>query len=535
MIDKKPIIQFFKLALLLVFPSLLLFFTLKLDNSSSSFSQRSYDPEYLYLISGLTLGSGKLNVGHIDNPGTPIQIIIAISTRIQHLLDGESDYITDACSKPGQYIQTASYVFLSIIVLLLAISGFLIYKKTKQLVIALFIQTAPFLYKHIMVDFTRLTPDSLMIIPVLIFTIYSIYYIQKQGRITQKEIIGFSIISGLGLAFKLNFISFWIIPIVLFKGWKNKIIYLLSSIAAFLVFGFPVLFNLNFLWKWIISLFMHSGSYGMGEANIVEWPVFFKNLSILFKNYWFLYITIILSIINLIVLSRKKKTNTHNYICRMLLGAVICVLFHTFLVSKHFAYRYMYNVLYSTPLILFLNFELLTKEFSLKKSGLLYLAGISFSIYFINGYNNHLNNMVVWKKDVAEKKLNEHRIIKEIVKDEPFVIIPIKYNLMFEERGVIFGCAFAGGHKEMFQEKLVKMKPDLYLSEPTSNKFWHWMEQTSPEELQKRYNEFYLFVGKDKMDKKDLFLNAIGCEYHLEEIRRFKTSGNLLFLVKLFN
>lgn len=534
MTKNKLTVRILRILVLLIFPLLLLSLTLKLEKNLSSFSQRSYDPEYVYLISGLTLGAGKLNVGHIDHPGTPIQIVVALITRIQQLITGENDYLTDVFLAPGQYIQTANYVFLSIIVGLLIVCGLLILRLTNNIALALFIQIAPFLYEHTMVDFTRLTPDSLMIIPVLIFVVYSIFLVQKTKEYSLKDVIGFSLLSGLGLAFKLNFIGFWFIPFFLFKGWKSKTIYLLGAIVAFLLFGFPLLFNLKFLWHWIRNLLMHSGTYGSGEANIVEWSVFFDNLNLLLKNYWLLYSIVFLSIINLVIHIIRKKTSFQNSIYRILLGLVICVLFHTILVSKHFAFRYMYNVLYATPFILYLNFEFLAKEYFFKKSIIFYLIGIFIGAYFIVDYNKKLDGMIGWTKDVADEKSEELRIIREKVGDAPFVIIPNNYDLMFEERGIIFGCAFAGGHKKLFQEKLVKMKPDFYLSEPTANKFWHWMELIPPVELKQKYNEFFLFVGKDYISNKDLFLEKLDCDYQLEELYKFEVSGDQLLSVKLF-
>jgi hypothetical protein len=51
-------------------------------NLLGNLSLRSCDPEYIYFMSGLTLSDGLLKIGHIDNPGTPLQVFLAITFRI---------------------------------------------------------------------------------------------------------------------------------------------------------------------------------------------------------------------------------------------------------------------------------------------------------------------------------------------------------------------------------------------------------------------------------------------------------------------
>jgi hypothetical protein len=54
---------------------------------ASPYSQRSIDPEYIYFISALSMGSGIPDVAHIDNPGTPLQVLGAIVFRVVWLFE----------------------------------------------------------------------------------------------------------------------------------------------------------------------------------------------------------------------------------------------------------------------------------------------------------------------------------------------------------------------------------------------------------------------------------------------------------------
>jgi hypothetical protein len=41
------------------------------------------------------MGNLHFDVGHVDNPGTPLQLLVAIITRLTHLIAGKDTYIED--------------------------------------------------------------------------------------------------------------------------------------------------------------------------------------------------------------------------------------------------------------------------------------------------------------------------------------------------------------------------------------------------------------------------------------------------------
>ena len=43
------------------------------------FSLRNMDPEYIYFLSGLGIANGHFHIGHFDNPGTPLQVLIGLT------------------------------------------------------------------------------------------------------------------------------------------------------------------------------------------------------------------------------------------------------------------------------------------------------------------------------------------------------------------------------------------------------------------------------------------------------------------------
>ena len=67
-----------KLLLLLIAPFAYFFLGSYIHQVIGLYSLRSADPEYIYFISGLSIADGKFMLGHIDNPGTPLQYLTAL-------------------------------------------------------------------------------------------------------------------------------------------------------------------------------------------------------------------------------------------------------------------------------------------------------------------------------------------------------------------------------------------------------------------------------------------------------------------------
>ena len=138
----------------IVIPGLFVVLGMYLKNSRGPYwSGSNYDPDYAYLMNALNVIE-DLPIGHIDHPGTPVQIFIAIVMRCVHFLRNNFVYDwptleTDVLTNPELYLQTVSYVFLIINALLLSTIGFTAYYKLKNVWLGWLLQTAPFFSSYI--------------------------------------------------------------------------------------------------------------------------------------------------------------------------------------------------------------------------------------------------------------------------------------------------------------------------------------------------------------------------------------------------
>ena len=249
-------------ALIFIFPLLYFMAAGYFRNLLGNLSLRSCDPEYIYFMSGLTLSDGNLKLGHIDNPGTPLQVLVALVFRITNLLRSTSiPYVEDVLLHPDLYLSVASLFIAAATTILLIVAGNKIYKTTRSVFYAMLVQTAPFL-PVIWYDLVgRVAPELMMPFPVVLLTvlIVSVYY--RNENTTTKDLLFFSLLSALGLSIKLTFLPLWFIPFLIIDGWKKRLSFIGLSFLFFFIIAFPMTLRIEVFLGWVKNLFLHSGQY----------------------------------------------------------------------------------------------------------------------------------------------------------------------------------------------------------------------------------------------------------------------------------
>lgn len=220
-------------------------------------SLRHGDPDYIYLLSGLSMGEGHLNVGHVDNPGTPLQIIIAIVTRTTHLFAGQENYFDDILKRPDFYLNQVlrfNYILNAVFMF------FVGYKSGKYLKLSYIplIQLTLLMSWTVFYNTTTIIPEVLMLVPVSLITMMFFRFYSSNIFITDyKDILKIAAISALGVSIKLDYLPLVFLPIFLIRNWKRQIIYWPSFFVFFLIFAFPVLKRRFFFIEWVKGLITH--------------------------------------------------------------------------------------------------------------------------------------------------------------------------------------------------------------------------------------------------------------------------------------
>jgi hypothetical protein len=121
----------------------------------------SADPAYVYLFNGLSILSG-VGPGHVDHPGTPVQLLVAFVILIKSTLTGSdlSEAIKAALINPEASIATVSVFLLAGNALATWFLGFRIMRATGSIALAVGAQTGPMYLGHLLPRLTYLAPES---------------------------------------------------------------------------------------------------------------------------------------------------------------------------------------------------------------------------------------------------------------------------------------------------------------------------------------------------------------------------------------
>ncbi len=499
-----------------IIPILVVLSGILFHNAIGYYYLTTIDPEYAYLFNGALLGQLKIDLGHIDHPGTPLQILIAFISRIIHVFHTGHSYSECIILFPEVHLKYTNISTILLNGVVLYIAGLLLYRKYHRLIYSLFIQSSPFFAILTITVLGRVIPESIIGIACILMIYYIIVYCENDKTTGLRHVIIFSLISGLGLSIKITYLPLLFIPIVLLKGWYNKIKYILFTFLSFFVFSFPLLTKFNEFGDWVTSLFIHSGRYGQGEKDIINITGFKHNLHNLFIDNKILIIILILSVITLLVISfNREKRKLH--IFRALLGIQIAIIVQFIIVAKHFAFHYMVPAQYLSSISILLLIKLI---FNKKQPAIyrayetVFLSVIITVLLFITGTKLIKN----YSGRVA--RLNERVETLEFVNrnltGKPIVIVPENYRGPFVERGLIMGYFYSGKHRYEFGRSIKKYYPDTYFYLPWKNAYFVWGNHFDIERFKKKYHDFYLYIGKINFEiKEDIVLGYTSYKYHI--------------------
>src|SRR5581483_2582896 len=161
-----------ELGLLALLPFAYLVYCLFFLKSIVAFYIFGPDPAYLYMINGAILAGGKLAVGLVEHPGTPIQCFAAVIIFIKHLFSANNAGVyLDVLQNPESYLQAICSTLAVIFVLVTFFTGRYVYKRTGNLGLALFFQLLP-LERIVIEDTVQLHPEVFIATGSIIFIAY---------------------------------------------------------------------------------------------------------------------------------------------------------------------------------------------------------------------------------------------------------------------------------------------------------------------------------------------------------------------------
>lgn len=525
LIEKLPKAQ---QALLFLLPVLYFIAGAYFRNLLGNLSLRSSDPEYIYFMSGLTLSEGTLKLAHIDNPGTPLQVLVALVFRITWFFRGlPKPYVEDVFLNPDLYLSVTSLFIAGTTAALLFYAGKKTFQYTGSIFYALLVQTAPFL-PVIWYDLIgRVAPELIMPFPLVLLTVLIIkVYFQKE-KVSHYQLFLFAIISAFGLSIKLTFLPVWFIPFMIMDGWKKKAAFVGISLALFFIIAFPMTLRFHIFWGWIKDLFFHSGQYGGGESNIVDFASLKSNLRELIhleKRFFYVFLALTASLIAYLAWFRKKAEKR---ISLLAVAVILSIAVQVLMVGKHYAHRYFIPVLLLSPLMVFLMAELIKKFYPGRIMNIAINIGIAALLIWSVEHNLHwlpIKSQAMGAD--IENRMPTWHYAQLLEKDSYKIITSQNYGSPFIEYTLTYSHVW-GNHKKRLEYApiLDKLYPFVYNYFTWDNTLKYWVEPFDAQTIIDSGRNVYLYIERDEEELFDKTLARL----HEESPTPFVAESELLF------
>lgn len=436
------------------------------------FSSRTIDSEYTYLINGLNCSQFHFNwIGHTDNPGTPLQIYNGIIIQVTHLLVGKVALVKDVFRRPDFYMNAISLSMVLFHVLILLCIGRIGLKRgipTWQLMI---LQAGSFFNDVVFWLFLRATPDRFFVIAAFLFILVYLKY-GYQNHNSRKFAIYSGIVMACGFATKFNFLPLLILPVFMIKSKEEKLIYSGVGFVSYFIFVAPIITMLDDYFRFVKGMFFNQGSYGSGQAGIMNVAEIIRNIGENLKiNPELGLLLIILTILFILTFNRSDIKDNSRFTW-IFAGYLLVISLQIILVSKHFKNYYQAPVFALYPLIFFTIIEFLSKV--IKRNKQLLSVGMILPVLFIavNAFKiKHDSDPIMKEKQQRVKVFSfVHNNIKP---DDYWFVEPCWESAPYPENGLVFGLSYCG-HRAEYLADLMKVNPNIITFEGKSEPVKLW-------------------------------------------------------------
>jgi len=234
----------------------------------------NHDPSYHYLLNSLMIAELKAPY-HVDNPGTPLQVLGAAVIWVTHLLRGSSSVRLDVLQNPELYLSAIHGTVTCLYGAILFLVGLITFRTTKNVAIALAMQSPPLLAHKTLYLGAHVTPEPLLMAVGTLFCAAVLTYLWKPLDRNEKRrhfafAIALGVLIGLGMAAKLTFAPLALMPLVVLPNWRSRLLYVLAAPITFFLVTLPALPNFARFASWYMKWATHMGAYGGGATGLFK-------------------------------------------------------------------------------------------------------------------------------------------------------------------------------------------------------------------------------------------------------------------------
>ena len=493
--------KFLKNILLLIFPLLFLFITLQYKKEITNYSLTTVDPEMAYLYNSLAITQGHLPY-FVDHPGIPLQYIGAAVVAVTHIFRDNKSLEQDVMLNPDYYIHNIGITFIILLTFSLLILGYITKQITNNTLAGMFIQLTPFIACLYLNIANRLIPELFSLIVVAVFFMLCLSYstLEITNKTNRRYIFYFAIIAGIGISLKITFAPYILIPLIVIRGIKNKLLFGLELLLSTSFFSIPALNRWVYFRNWIENLFIHSGQYGNGDSNIIDSSIFKNNLIQIYQFNPLIVILLIILTVGLLIYFipkirvKRKKDMLFLSALSFTITAIVIIL----LIAKQLKFYYLSPALVLVIPAIILLILVYNRNRVLQR----YLLPISFIVLSLFIYKSEAKEAIFGvKNEVGINRINAMEFVNKNLKNVPVAIVANYYGAPFLGYSAFYGMAYSSqNYKNELKPLLYKTFPNIYTYHNWNNRFNYWDDvgYTLPEIIQK-HDSVFLYLGDEEI------------------------------------
>lgn len=257
---------------LLLIPFAVLVYAIRLPGFFAPSAVFEADPSYFFLMNSLNIVMGH-PVWYINQPGTTVETIGAVTIRVVHGIVGSGDIVTDVIQRPGMYV-TAFYLVLMMpyVVALMAL-GIVAWRYTGKLGDAVAIQATPFLLGFVAapsVGRDRLVPLSseCLVVTVVAVLISLVLRWSGDGRHSIWRPAMYGAVVGFGLVTKLTTAPLALIPLLVLRNVREVAWFATAVAVSFVLFTAPIWSEYPRFARKMIEDVTHGAAGGSGAPTL---------------------------------------------------------------------------------------------------------------------------------------------------------------------------------------------------------------------------------------------------------------------------
>lgn len=494
---KEPAFYFKANCVLFVLPFAYGIASLYCFSISKSFFTTYPDSIYIYLVNGTNIAGGNFDIGHYDNPGTPVHLLAGIIIFISNLFIDNRPVYESVLSNPEVYLKICVTVLGILLLLVVYVSGKLVLKHTGSIIAALLFQLIPicsFFAIHYLL-LMRVTPENLIIICLTYY--YAFLWVLSYKRDfdpdhafgKKSHLLFFSFITALLICTKITCLPFCLLPLFFIKKNSEKFFYILLTVIFSAIILFPIWPKLSEMWEWFIRLATHSGAYGAGKEEI-NTDLILSNLEKLLRFELFFsigYIILLIAIIAGLIKGKLKR----NYFKLIFSFWIICT-GQLILSSKQFGYHYLIasQLLIIPGMLATLKMFIHLKTYKTLISCFFIFCLAFFSFKTYEGINNF---------KLTGNKIQESYLSIKKYSHLPKIITTGYQGSCFPESALRFGASYGGPNYHLSNYFLRKLYPKSYFFDLhlTNNYVKWWDVIITPQELFSRHPEILVYFIRE--------------------------------------